>query len=61
MTLPQVHMMSSVSYDEEFPLLQLATTNDGMETQQPKVYNLKAVELDGTTKKVSPTEAVLNW
>ncbi|GMN66642.1 hypothetical protein TIFTF001_035709 [Ficus carica] len=35
--------------------------HDGMETRQPKVYNSKVVEPDGTIKKVSPTEAVLNW
>ena len=61
MALPQVHMMSSISYDEDFPLLQPATTINGTERRQPKVYNPKIVEPDETPKKVSPAKAVLNW
>ncbi|GMN70487.1 hypothetical protein TIFTF001_039528 [Ficus carica] len=59
MVRPQIHMMSPVTYEEEFPPLQ-TTTKDGS-TQQPNVLNPRTVEPDGTTKKLSSTEAVLNW
>ena len=61
MALLQVHMISSISYDEEFPPLQPATIIDGTKTRHPKVYNLKIVEPDGSTKKVNQVEVVLNW
>ncbi|GMN51362.1 hypothetical protein TIFTF001_020515 [Ficus carica] len=54
-------MMSPANYEEDFPLLQLATTSDGTETRQPKVLNSKTIEPDGTSKRVAPAEAVLNW
>ncbi|GMN61755.1 hypothetical protein TIFTF001_030839 [Ficus carica] len=38
-----------------------ATTSDGTETRQPKVLNSRTVEPDGTSKRVTPAEAVLNW
>ncbi|GMN57095.1 hypothetical protein TIFTF001_026195 [Ficus carica] len=60
MVLPQVHMMSpAASYEEEFPPLR-AITKDGS-TQQPKMLNPRTVEPDGTIKKISPAEAVMNW
>ncbi|GMN19077.1 hypothetical protein TIFTF001_049887 [Ficus carica] len=59
MVLPQIHMTSLVTYEEKFPSPQ-TTTKDGS-TQQPKVLNLRTVEPDGTTKKLSPAKAVLNW
>ncbi|GMN43201.1 hypothetical protein TIFTF001_012402 [Ficus carica] len=59
--LPQICMMSPANYEEEFPPLQPATTNDGIETRQPKVLNSRTVEPDGTFKRVAPAEAVLNW
>ncbi|GMN65887.1 hypothetical protein TIFTF001_034955 [Ficus carica] len=61
MALPQICMMSPANYEEDFPPLQRATTNDGIETRQPKVLNSRTVELDGTFKRVAPAEAVLNW
>ncbi|GMN26540.1 hypothetical protein TIFTF001_040875 [Ficus carica] len=59
--LPQICMMFSANYEEDFPPLQPATTNDGIETRQPKVLNSRTVEPDGTVKRVAPAEAVLNW
>ncbi|GMN64947.1 hypothetical protein TIFTF001_034014 [Ficus carica] len=59
--LPQICMMSPANYEEDFPPLQPATTNDGIETRQPKVLNSRTVETDGTFKRVAPAEAVLNW
>ncbi|GMN48228.1 hypothetical protein TIFTF001_017386 [Ficus carica] len=61
MALPQVYMMSSISYDEDFLPLQVATTSDGTKTRQPKVLNPRTVEPDESAKKVSPAEAVMNW
>ncbi|GMN49672.1 hypothetical protein TIFTF001_018844 [Ficus carica] len=61
MTLPQICMMSPVNYEEDFPPLQPATTNDGIEIRQPKVLNSRTVEPDGTFKRVASVEAVLNW
>ncbi|GMN62562.1 hypothetical protein TIFTF001_031655 [Ficus carica] len=59
MVLPQVHMMSAIPYEEEFPPLQTLTKEGS--TQQPKILNPRAVEPDGSTKKIGPAEAVLNW
>ncbi|GMN28397.1 hypothetical protein TIFTF001_047885, partial [Ficus carica] len=54
-------MISPANYEEDFPPLQPATTSDGIETRQPKVLNSRTVEPDGTIKRVTPAEAVLNW
>ncbi|GMN21490.1 hypothetical protein TIFTF001_047286 [Ficus carica] len=61
MALPQICIMSPANYEEDFPPLQPATTNDGIETRQPKVLNSRTVEPDGTVKRVALAEAVLNW
>ena len=60
--VPQFYMFSSVSnYDEEFPELTSFADKTGTTSHQPKVPNPTTREADGSTKKVSPAEAVLNW
>ncbi|GMN60041.1 hypothetical protein TIFTF001_029130 [Ficus carica] len=61
MALPQICMVSPANYEKDFPPLQPATTNDGIETRQPKVFNSRTVEPDETFKRVAPAEVVLNW
>ncbi|GMN18942.1 hypothetical protein TIFTF001_046875 [Ficus carica] len=54
MALPQVHMISSVSHDEDFPPIYPATTIDGKETRQPKVYNPKTMNQTGLLRSTVP-------
>ena len=62
MLIPQICMFSFVSsYDEEFPKLISFTDKIWTTSHQPKVPNPTTREADGSTKKVSPAETVLNW
>ena len=63
-TIPQICMMSSSeSYDHDFPPLKKYETSDenGTSSQQPKILNPTIKDADGTPKKISPAEEVLNW
>ena len=60
--IPQICMFSSVSsYDEEFPELISFADKTRTTSHQPKVLNPTTRGADGSTKKVSPAEAILNW
>ena len=62
--IPQICKMSSTeSYDQDFPPLQKYDKTDerGTSSHQPKIYNSTTKEADGTPKRVSPAEEVLNW
>ena len=60
--IPQICMFTPVSsYDEEFPELTSFADKIGTTSHQPKVPNPTTREADGSTKKFSPAEAVLNW
>ena len=56
-------MSSTESYDQDFPPLQKYDKTDerGTSSHQPKILNQTTKEADGTPKKVSPAEEVLNW
>ena len=63
-TIPQICMMFSLeNYDQDFPpLRKYDTTNDkGTSSHQPKIFNPPIKDADGTPRKVSPAEEVLNW
>ena len=56
-------MSSSENYDQDFPPLRKYDTIDdkGTTSHQPKILNLLVKEADGTPRRVSPVEEVLNW
>ena len=56
-------MSSSENYDQDFPPLRKYDTIDdkGITSHQPKILNLLVKEADGTPRRVSPAEEVLNW
>ena len=55
-------MFSFVSnYDEDFPKLSSFDDKTRTISHQPKVSNSTAREANGSTKNISPAEAVFNW
>ena len=56
-------MFSLENYDQDFPPLRKYDTTDdkGTSSHQPKILNPPVKDADGTPRKVSPAEEVLNW
>ena len=49
------------AYDKDFPSLKIFHDQACTTTHQPKVWNPTIREHDGSMKKISPTEIVLNF